>query len=150
MSIRLIRAAIPKRRLGKIWRILGIITRFCAFTIILLEVCSAVFLTRRSSKLNIERKLISSGLIVFRKLSAIEAGNTNLNLVNNLIRHIHVTTQIESGSILVFLSGWEEQQRLFKIMVQVQLIPFSLLLIQIHCRISEILRWYRFSSKFFM
>jgi hypothetical protein len=56
----------------------------------------------------------------FRKLAAIEAAPTNLKLVNDLIRHIHTSTKIESGSILVFLSGWEEQQKLFKIMVQIR------------------------------
>ena len=54
----------------------------------------------------------------FRKLAAIEGEDPNLKLVSDLIRHIHTSTKFKSGSILVFLSGWEEQQRLFKIMVQ--------------------------------
>ena len=34
---------------------------------------------------------------------------TNLRLVAKLVHHIHTHTPIDSGAILVFLTGWDEQ-----------------------------------------
>ena len=45
------------------------------------------------------------------------AEETNLNLVARIVSHLHNSRPIDSGAILVFLTGWDEQDALNDLLV---------------------------------
>ena len=45
-------------------------------------------------------------------LTSLETEDTNLELVAKLVHTIHSSEAIETGAILVFLTGWDEQENL--------------------------------------
>ena len=50
-------------------------------------------------------------------LSSLETEDTNLMLVAKLVHEIHNSEPIEDGAILVFLTGWDEQENLNGLLV---------------------------------
>ena len=50
-------------------------------------------------------------------LSTLETEDTNLTLVAKLVHAIHNSESIEDGAILVFLTGWDEQENLNGLLV---------------------------------
>ena len=50
-------------------------------------------------------------------LSSLETEDTNLMLVAKLVHAIHNSEPIENGAILVFLTGWDEQENLNGLLV---------------------------------
>ena len=47
----------------------------------------------------------------------LEMEDTNLNLVAKLVFHLHTKMTVGSGAILVFLTGWDEQDELYELLV---------------------------------
>ena len=65
-------------------------------------------------------------------LTSLETEDTNLMLVAKLVHAIHNSESIEDGAILVFLTGWDEQENLEGLLVIAPLnFQFSLFGIEI-------------------
>ena len=54
-------------------------------------------------------------------VSTLETEDTNLNLVAKLVYHLHTQKSVGSGAILVFLTGWDEQDQLYELLVNKEL-----------------------------